>query len=1117
MQKRGIAMRTKLTHERRLAWLGLSLALAGAMLLALGLLLVPGPAAVVQAQTGTGTIRVATTGTDAPGCGSAAQACRTLQYAVDQAADGEEIRVAAGIYSGVNNLGGQSQVVYIAKPVTIRGGYTTADWTAPDPARNLTTLDAASQGRVVTIMGPATVSLSGLRLTNGRASNIGGLYSGQYSCNTTSGRGAGGGVCIQGATVTLSDMWIVTNTASTTGGYGGGLFASGATVTVTHSTIQNNKAGSGSSLSWGGGLALLGGRARLEDNNVLNNEANPNYDGQGGGLYARQATATIVNNTIQGNKVRGSTSSTLRLGGGGLAIEGAGATISANRIVGNTASGYVGGGLAWRDGLITVTANLVLSNTASWGGGMWAGNAPAAVDNNVIAGNTATGHGSALYVNTYNPNTPAFRHNTIARNSGGDGSAIYVEDNGRAEFANSLIAGNTIGLGGGWGTSISLQRTLWDGNITDTVTLVDEVGHLTGAAAFAGDGYHLTEPSAAVDAGIDAGVTSDIDGDPRPWGSAPDVGADESPYSHGTGGEGVNVVKSALPPRLMVSSRTMAGVPVYLLQQEYLIRVANSLTDTALSSYLVQDLLPAELDFAGQVHYPPLDFQHTGNALTWQSLDPLPAGDLAWIAVVGNAEAEDGGQAITNTAIVTFTLSGGGSFSASAEASSTLPNFPPFIAWPEKGEFCLDRSGQLEIRGLAKPGATINLYEDGVFQAQATASVTGTFYASYPPAQWAADSPVVLTARDCTGGPCGDLSNAVTVRAPDRGWCPQRSVWEKMLGENHLRWPFRNAAGEMASHDWEIPGAYGFSNTTLNLYECDVPDPGYTVSDIVVEADSVLYQDADGPDANGLWGFSIGYAHSVNIIVTASDGTPGGTKTYTSHGSVLVDPDGFIFDVTQGLDVISSTPDGVPIEVGNTIPGVTVTAMISMPQWGGWVPWPAHLYNDQVNPQVTGQDGYFAFFTPPGFYYLQVEGIPGYQSWRSPVIQVITEIVHVNVPYSPWPEGAVARLSLAPGGPGQAMIQVDAGGSVEWVSTLPADTSIDDLARYRENPVLRLRSDLDPLADVLGWDGGVLAPGSVYRRQFTRAGTYTYTDGAGHSGQVIVTAHVYLPLVVKGR
>jgi hypothetical protein len=1111
-------MRTKGIFERRMIWQGLSLALATATLLALSLLLTSGPASIVEARADAGIIRVATTGTDASGCGSAAEPCLTLQYAVDKAANGDEIRVAAGTYTGVNSQGGQSQVVYISKPLTIRGGYTTADWTASHPDANLTTLDAASQGRVVTIMGPATVALEGLRLTNGRATNMGGLYMGSYTCNNAAGRGAGGGICIQDATVTLSDMEIMTNTASTTGGYGGGLFAPGATLTLIHSTIQNNKAGTGYNRAYGGGIALLGGSATVSDNQILDNESNPSYDGDGGGAYVNGCVVTFQGNTIQGNEVRGDKSSNMRLGGGGIGVEGAGTTIAANRIVSNTAPGYVGGGVAWRDGLITVTANLVLSNTASWGGGMWAGNAPAIVDNNVIANNTATDHGSAIYVEAVNPNTPTFRHNTIARNSEGDGTAIYVQDYGRVDFTNNIIADNTIGIGGGWETNISLQRTLWDGNTADTDTLVNEVGHLDGAAAFAGDGYHLTEPSAAVDAGIDAGVTSDIDGDPRPRGSAPDVGADESPYSRGATGEEVSLEKTALPPRLMASPHSTNGVPEYLIQQEYLIRMTNGLTDTALSSYTVEDALPAELDFAGQVHYPPLAFQRTDNALEWQSLAPLPAGDLVWMSVVGNATAEDSGKAITNKAELSYTPSGGGSFTAEAQVSTQIPNFPPFIAWPENGEFCLDRLGHVEVRGLARPGATVAVYEDGVQQTSTTADEDGMFATTFVPTHWAADTPVVLTAQDCTGGPCGDLSNAVTVRAPDNGWCPQRSVWEGILGNRLVRRPFRNAKGEMATSDWEIAAIHGFTSNRLMIYECTVPAAGYEVSNIAVQVDGITYQDDDGPDGEGVWAFDVGSGHAVTIIVTAKQTNGANKITYFTHGvGPLIDPDGFVFDVTKGLHVISSTPDGVPIEVGNTVPGVTVTAMISMPQWGGWVPWPAHLYNDQVNPQVTGEDGYFAFFTPPGLYYLQVDSIPGYQPWRSPVIQVISQVVHVNVPYTPWPAGPVSQVSLTPDGLDKAVIHVDAGSSVEWVSTLPADTTIDELARYRENPVLRLLSDLDPLADVRGWDGGVLSPGSVYRRQFTFAGTYGYTDGAGHSGQVIVTGRVYLPLVTRNR
>jgi hypothetical protein len=74
---------------------------------------------------------------------------------------GDEILVAAGTYTGVNvcprndfiTIGVVTQVVYISKTVTTRGGYTTTNWTTPYPITQPTTLDAQGQGRVLYITG----------------------------------------------------------------------------------------------------------------------------------------------------------------------------------------------------------------------------------------------------------------------------------------------------------------------------------------------------------------------------------------------------------------------------------------------------------------------------------------------------------------------------------------------------------------------------------------------------------------------------------------------------------------------------------------------------------------------------------------------------------------------------------------------------------------------------------------------------------------------------------------------------------------------------------------------------------------------------------------------------
>ena len=68
------------------------------------------------------------------------------------------------------------------------------------------------------------------------------------------------------------------------------------------------------------------------------------------------------------------------------------------------------------------------------------------------------------------------------------------------------------------------------GNTTPTSGGVTFVNTLSGNPQFinpAGDDYHIQQGSAAVNSGINANITRDFDGQPRPIGSGFDIGYDE--------------------------------------------------------------------------------------------------------------------------------------------------------------------------------------------------------------------------------------------------------------------------------------------------------------------------------------------------------------------------------------------------------------------------------------------------------------------------------------------------------------------------------------------------------------------------------------------------------------
>ncbi|MDY7078903.1 MAG: hypothetical protein SXV54_18470, partial [Chloroflexota bacterium] len=146
-------------------------------------------------------------------CGAGVPDCyANVQAAVDVAVPGDEIRVSAGIYTHTNTYGNLVQSVYISKTITIQGGYTTTNWTTPDPLTYRATLDALGQGRVIYITGDVSPTIRGLYITGGRAVELGSGLEDRV----------GGGVCVITASARIEENVIISNTAL----FGGGLYLS---------------------------------------------------------------------------------------------------------------------------------------------------------------------------------------------------------------------------------------------------------------------------------------------------------------------------------------------------------------------------------------------------------------------------------------------------------------------------------------------------------------------------------------------------------------------------------------------------------------------------------------------------------------------------------------------------------------------------------------------------------------------------------------------------------------------------------------------------------------------------------------------------------------------------
>ncbi|MCX7680891.1 MAG: hypothetical protein N2508_02805, partial [Anaerolineae bacterium] len=457
-------------------------------------------------------------------CAAGAPTCThtTIQAAVDAAAEGDIIKVAAGVYTDIHVRRGITQVVYLTKSITIRGGYTITGWTTSDPEANPTILDAQGRGRVLYIAGQGiTPVIEGLHLTGGNAT---GLKGSPYGTTDV-----GGGLYILDAMATVSGCRIYSNT---TPYYGGGIYLYRTSSRILHNTISGNSA------NYGGGIGMESSDAVIEGNSLLSNRATRS----GGGIYVSYGSPVIRGNSVLSN------TASLANGGGGF-LANCNALLYNNIIASNNAS--QGGGLyVSYCSTLSIGNSVLRNNYASYGGSLYLVGSPADLYNNLIADNRATNHGAGVYVTNAHP---VLRHTTLARNRGLSGVYVaHTSEPSHVVLTNTIVVSHALGIFVTAGDTVTLRAVLWGtGNWANTVnaggsgsvvTIPPIVSSEPGFSAPELGNYHLGAGSAAIDAGIDAGIRHDIDGEPRPARLGYDLGADEFP------GAALRIHKTASQP-----------------------------------------------------------------------------------------------------------------------------------------------------------------------------------------------------------------------------------------------------------------------------------------------------------------------------------------------------------------------------------------------------------------------------------------------------------------------------------------------------------------------------------------------------------------------------------------
>lgn len=323
----------------------------------------------------------------------------------------------------------------------------------------------------------------------------------------------------------------------------------------------------------------------IHNTHVLSNSTGGAGQGGGGHIYIDSGTVTIQDSTFLGNNTLFASHTEE---GGGLSIATSTNGSAIVRLINNTFQGNISnsdGGGVHLVGNNSTTFHLIgnkfidnQANGSDGGGGVYQKGGNSFITNNLLARNSAV-EGNGFYINS---GTASIVHNTIvAPDAGGEDGILVV--GGAVEIKNTIFAGFfTFGVLQYAGTVTEDYNLYYNNeyhryNVAKGSHTIDD-SNPNFVDQTNGD-YHLAANSLAIDQGVDAGITTDFEGDSRPQGDGFDIGADE------------RLISPVLAISKTGPATAKSGDPIL-----YTLTVANS-GEGAASNLFITDKLPAGATF----------------------------------------------------------------------------------------------------------------------------------------------------------------------------------------------------------------------------------------------------------------------------------------------------------------------------------------------------------------------------------------------------------------------------------------------------------------------------------------------------------------------------------------